>query len=812
MAKIFVLLSCLLWCSWTVNAQDTTHKTVPDTTIHIARQTPGKPAKPEKKRLEYFRDTIRRERRKFDSTFFSDIKVPTTGDYARALGNVYQTMTDIPGELSALGSLPSIDKSLDLDDSALDIVSTRMSKNDRTFNVRNLQMINTLLDVLDRNTDGYADYLDECDSTLDDVRTSISDLRHDTLMRAIFRDSSLRNTFQPQLQLLKEKWREIDSIVTDDGKLINTLKSQASAHSMLIGELIAKVDLELKAVGTRAFSKERPYLWEQEAQQKRLSVDDYKESIDEERALTKFYFTNTRSNRSWLLLMGILFFIWVAGNFRTLKRLHKLDVVTRLGLTHLSRIPIAATLLFMLSLAPLYDMHAPAVFIETVQLLTMIVVTFMLRKKVPTYTLVGWVIFVVLFLSMPVTRLLLPYGFSQRWATLFINSAAFLLGVYYIRHLKNKYGKWTTFAIALYLLLNLLAVICNLTSRVTLSQIFGYTAAYAFAQIISLTIFTQVVVESFLLQVQTSRLRKKYPEAFEVESVSKSVRRFSLIVAVIIWLIVFTINLNLFDALNDVLVQFFTKTRKVGNFDFSIGGVLLFMGIIWFANFLQKYISYFFGDTGDDAAFDDKGQRSRLMVTRLILLIAGFLLAVAASGLAVDRITVILGALGVGVGLGLQNIVNNFVSGIILIFDRPLRIGDTVDIGDKRGRVKEIGIRAITLLTEDGAEVIIPTGDVLSHNIVNWTLSNNYARVALSFTMDKPADEIDLDALRKLIQQHHNVLQQRAPEISMNAVNTKTVELRIFFWIIDFNKEAATAAEVKTAIYRYFEEKGMAIG
>lgn len=816
MAKYIALLACLLWCTWTIQAQDTSHKNPSDTlpANHLVRQATGKFAKSEKKKLEYFKDTIRRERRKFDSTFFSDIKIPTTGDYARALGNVYQTMTDIPGDISSFGSLPSIGKSLDRDDSALDVVNTRMSQNDRTFNVRNLQMINTLLDVLDRNTDGYSDYLDQCDSILDAVRDNISDLRRDTLMRAIFRDSSLRSAFQPQLQLLKEKWRETDSLVTENGKIINTLKSQASAHSIMIGELLSRVDIELKAVGTRAFGKEQPFLWESDVQPDRFSAASYKESIGEERALTKFYFTNTRNNRVWLLLMGLIFFLWVAGNFRTLKRLHKLDVVTTLGLSTLSPIPIAGALIFMLSLAPLYDLHAPAIYIESVQLLTMIALTFMLRKKVSANTLYGWIIFVVLFLLLTVTRILLPSIPLQRWATLLINSAAILLGIYYIKHLKKAYGKWSTIAIALYLLLNLLAVVCNLTSRVTLSQIFGYTAAYSFAQIVSLAIFMKVVVDSFLLQVQTSRLRKRYPEGFDIPSVSKSVRRLSIIVAVILWLIVFTINLNLFDSINDVLVDFFTKTRKVGNFAFSIGGILLFMGIIWFANFLQKYISYFFGDTGDDAAFDDKGQRSRLMVTRLILLIAGFLLAVAASGLAVDRITVILGALGVGVGLGLQNIVNNFVSGVILIFDRPLRIGDTVDIGDKRGRVKEIGIRSSTLLTEDGAEVIIPNGDVLSHNIVNWTLSNNHARIALSFTMDRPEnpDAIDLDALRKLIQENQNVLQQRVPDVSLNAVNTKTIELRIFFWIIDFNKEGVTAAEVKTAIYRHFESKGIIIG
>ena len=821
MGKYITFIICCLLHAWSLTAQDTSHQPAARAAVidtlpsgHPVHETASKTPKVEKKRLEYFKDTIRRQRRKFDSTFFSDIKIPTTGDYARDLGKVYETLSDIPGVIGSFYSLESIGKNLDLDDSALDIVNTRMSQSDRTFNVRNLQMINTLLDALDGNTDNYVDYLDQCDSALDDVRDNIGDLHNDTLMRQIFRDSTLRNAFQPQLQQLKAKWREVDSLVTETGKDINTLKSQASAHSIAIGELQSKVDLELKAVGTRAFGKEQPYLWQSGVSTRSFNAANLKESVREERALARFYFTTTRSNRLWLLLLGFVFFFWVAANFRTLKRLHKLDVVDSLQIRYLNPFPIAAALIFMLCLAPLFDLHAPAVYIESVELLIMIVLTFLLRKKVPASALYGWCIFVVLFLLLPVSRIFLPSIPAQRWANLLINSAALLLGIYYLIRLRKNYGGWVTFAVAFYLFLNLLAILCNLSSRVTLSEIFGYTAAYAFAQLISLLVFVQLVIESFLLQVQTSRLRKKYPQEFDHDYVAKSVRRFAMIVAILLWLIVFAINLNIFDAINDLLVDFFSKTRKVGNFSFSIGGVVLFLGIIWFAKFLQKYISYFFGDTGDDAAFDDKGQRSRLMVTRLILLIGGFLLAVAASGLAVDRITVILGALGVGVGLGLQNIVNNFVSGIILIFDRPLRIGDTVDIGDKRGRVKEIGIRSSTLLTEDGAEVIIPNGDVLSHNIVNWTLSNNHARVALSFTMDKPDNpgSIDAEAIRALVKETPNVLQQRDPEVSINAVNTKTVELRIYFWIIDFNKQAATTGEVKTAVFRHFEGKGIVIG
>jgi potassium efflux system protein len=328
---------------------------------------------------------------------------------------------------------------------------------------------------------------------------------------------------------------------------------------------------------------------------------------------------------------------------------------------------------------------------------------------------------------------------GQRWSDLLVDCLSFGFGSYFLLRIRKKSPRWVLFAVSLYILFNLLAVVSNLFGRMSFTHIFSYTAAYAFAQMAGLGVFVKLVQEAFLLQIETSRARKNYPETFDYEVVSKSILRYLIVLAILLWLIVFTTNLTLFDSLSDMLSDLFTSVRRVGNFSFTLGGIALFLGIIWFANFLQKYIAYFFGDTGDDAAANDKGQRSRLMVTRLILLIGGFLLAVAASGLPVDRITVILGALGVGIGLGLQGIVNNFVSGVILIFDRTLRIGDTVDIGDKRGRVKEIGIRTSTLITEEGAEVIIPNGDVLSRNIINWTLSDNYVRQTLTFNIGRPA-------------------------------------------------------------------------
>jgi small-conductance mechanosensitive channel len=253
-----------------------------------------------------------------------------------------------------------------------------------------------------------------------------------------------------------------------------------------------------------------------------------------------------------------------------------------------------------------------------------------------------------------------------------------------------------------------------------------------------------------------------------------------------------------------------STVRSIGSFKFTYGGLILFVLILWAANFLQKYIGYFFGDIGDQIIFDNKGPGSKLMIIKLILLVVGFLLAVAASGLAIDKITVILGALSVGIGLGLQNIVNNFVSGIILIFDRTLHIGDSVEIGGSKGRVKQISMRSSTLLTPDGAEVIIPNGTILSGTFVNWSLNENYIRVDLTFTVDKTSKEMREEILQ-IVKTLPDVVKEKEPEIFINTVTSETTQLKVYFWCEDVTKRELSRSEVYNAVSKYLTDKGVKI-
>ena len=807
-ALFLALLACL---AVTARAQDSIPKPKKDTA-----RIPGK-IRSTQERKKY-------EHRKFDSTIFMENAAATRSDYLESVEKTFLLLDQVPVTLGTLTQLDQLQSQLNQEQSALNLLKSRLSQSEKTFNIRNLQMFNTLLDELHRNETEYAKRLNQYDDRVDTVQKQIAGLKKDTLMLHIFVDTALKTSFKEQLEQLRDKWRQVDSLLKTNTTYIDDLKAISSENTIAIEELSSKVDNELKAVGGRAFGKERPYLWESPPPAPpTLTNSGFKTSIDSEQKLVKYYFSNTRNKRFWLLLTGLAFFYWVFLNYRSLRRLNAVNVLDEFNFRFLRPWPIAATLVFVLSLAPLFDIHAPAIYFESTQFLLMLVLTEVFFRLLPRDLFYGWCIFLLLFLLVPLTRILGLAAHLERWADLIQASASAALGILGLIVRKRWIGpdKQVTGAranliigaVSLYIALNLAAIACNMAGRVTLSQIFGDTAVYALAQIVSLTVFVRIVVECFLLQIQSSRVRKKYPLHFEFNGIARSLSRGTGVLAAVSWLIVFTTNLNLFDAISDWLTDAFTGVRTVGSFSFTLGGIVLFAGIIWIANFLQRYITYFFGDVGDDAALDDKGQRSRLLVMRLIMLTLGFLLAVAASGLSVDRLTVILGALSVGIGLGLQSIVNNFISGVILIFDRPLRIGDTVEIGDKRGKVREIGIRSSRLLTEEGAEVIIPNGDVLSHNIVNWTLSNNYARVSLQFNVTKPANPQDLnvDAVRDIVKRNDNVLERRDPEVLLSPLTSKQVQLKIFFWCKDFNKVPLTTGQVQSEIYQYLESKNILV-
>ncbi len=751
-----------------------------------------------------------------DYKILSDTNDLTQSDYLSALQKAFDVHNKVPILTSSFSNLKEIQSALADDDSAINLIKGRLTViNDRTINLQNLQTYNRLLTELQQNIQEYSDNLNKYDDQLDDLKKQLLKTRKDTLVNHIFNDVALRNSLMPKLLELREKRIVTDSLVKYYNTIIDQLKANVSDYSIVMNELLFKINSLTDKENLNIFSKERKYLWESNLipSNKITSYRTaFQNKVAAENKIAGYYFKNTRNNRLLILIVGLVFFCWIFFNFKSLKKLNKLDEINSFNFKYISPFPFFAAVLLFLSLAPIFDLDAPAIYSELIQILTLITLSIFFIKKLSRSLIYIWFGYFLLFLLLPFLRLIGLPIYLERWWMFYINMAAIIFGLFVIiKTWKKCIGfKHLWLAGILYILLNLFALVCNLFGRVTMANIFHVTAAYSFAQAVALTILTHSVVEAFLLQIKSSRVRKKYPEYFEVAPILKGITKLVSVFGVLVWLVVLLDNLNVDDRIIDVIKEILGKARVIGSFSFTLGGIFLFLGIIWVANFLQKYISYFFGDIGDEILITNRSQRSSLMITRLVLLISGFLLAVAASGLPIDRITIILGALSVGIGLGLQNIVNNFVSGIILIFDRSLHIGDVVELGDKKGRVKEIGIRTSTLLTDDGAEIIIPNGDVVSHNVINWTLSNNNVRINLNFTITKPF-ELDkiYEICRKEIMSNENVLTGKEPEIFITAITATTSTIKLCFWCKTINRTEVTNSEIYSAIYNSLESNGL---
>ncbi len=752
---------------------------------------------------------------KVDSVLLSDTNVLTKSDYLSQLEKLLGAQNKVPEVINGFDNIYDIEDELGDDDSLIFLINARLSNADiRTVNLKSLQTFNRLLDGLqDKVKEYYQSDLLDYETRLDNLKKNLLAYRKDSIIQKIYKNTELRKTFTPQLLQIRDKWKETDSLVGEADALIKTLKEKASSNSYEITDLLSKIDDLIEKTTINAFGKERRYLWE--PINKNRLVKDYA-SIEQrlllEKKIADYYLQNTKSNRMLSLVIAIIFFSWVCYNYVSVKKQNKLHILQKFGFKYIAPIPVWGSLIFVASLSPLFDLAAPTIFTEAAGIISILVLSFFLIKRLPLQVLLLWGVFALLFLSHPFMRLMGMPIYQERNYMFMVNIVSVIFGISSLWILKEKvFSHKAVFGVGVfYIILNLIGIFCNLFGRVTLTQMAYTTSTYCFAQAISLTILAHLVCEAVLLQIQASRLRKKYPEDFEFTSIQNGVMKITTIGVSILWFIVFADNINLLDSLNDWKTATLNEVHSVGSFTYSIGGILLFIFIIWVANFLQKYISYFFGDLGEDMIVANKEGRSRLLMTRLIVLIGGFLLAVAASGLPIDKITIILGALSVGIGLGLQNIVNNFVSGIILIFDRTLHIGDVVQISDQKGRVKEIGIRTSKLVTDDGAEIIIPNGDVVSRNIINWTLTNSNVRLSLTFNIEKPFNLEEVEAIcKKELVRNINVLPKKEIEVLITSISPNSETLKVYFWCQSITATESTYSSVYPSIYKALQARGM---
>ena len=256
------------------------------------------------------------------------------------------------------------------------------------------------------------------------------------------------------------------------------------------------------------------------------------------------------------------------------------------------------------------------------------------------------------------------------------------------------------------------------------------------------------------------------------------------------------------------------------NHDITVGTVAMSAGDILallFALVVAVYVARFVRFTLDEDIFPRlpiatgaAAAASRLIYYALVA--GGILFALAAAGVELTKLTLVISALGVGIGFGLQGIVNNFVSGLVLAFERPFQVGDIIAVGTLTGRVREIGLRASRVRTFDGAEVIVPNADLIAGNVVNWTLSDRMRRLDLKVGVAYGTDPGRVrEILRKVAEDSEAVSSDPEPAALFDGFGDSSLDFTLRAWIPEAGDWPQISSDLNEAIHAALDEAGIVI-
>jgi small-conductance mechanosensitive channel len=250
-----------------------------------------------------------------------------------------------------------------------------------------------------------------------------------------------------------------------------------------------------------------------------------------------------------------------------------------------------------------------------------------------------------------------------------------------------------------------------------------------------------------------------------------------------------------------------------GKVKVSAGEVLAFGVSVWAAVMLARLTRFVLQEEVFPRVRMGKGLPVALSsVVQFVIVLLGLTLALAALGLDFTRLTILLGALGVGVGLGLQDVVRNVAAGLILLLERSVRVGDVVRIGDLEGEVQAMRARSSTIRTWAGAEAIVPNADLISEKVTNLTLSDRRIRVEIPVgvpheTATDRVSRLLLDVARA----HPNVLAVPAPTVLFQSLGDSGLQLELRCWAEDLDVFLIVRSEVTAGVHRALAEAGIPI-
>ncbi len=706
-------------------------------------------------------------------------------------------------------NLSNVTKALPDIEKRLKTFKDRLAKSGRPWNLRGLNSAVILLKETSEKLTSYQSNLDNYSKQLTQNNNDVKIIINDPILEAHVPDSVL----QSQLSDVSNEVFQLDTLQQRTISQVNLMRNRVSVALLQANDVISDMTYQTIALKTAMWQEEEPPLFAANAADYRRPLGAIMlEALQRSVKIISIYVNDKWDVVSLCLLLFIFITAWCLSNMRRIKRTENANDILQ-QVIFFKRSVLIGCLMGLFTYAPFLFANPTMSFLHVMEFLRIATLSFLLFPYLTKQSKLIWFLLCALWIYYALDDVLLESAFGERWL-LFVADLVLIAVCIKLISTKNPYfvvmeESSASKALIIFTLAQVvLSVVFDLTGRTSLAKIFGISAIQCLMLGLALKVFCTMVLEAIFIQSEAYQ-ESRFSEFINYKELQHRFKKVLWVLAIAVWLVSLIRNLALYDLFTTLMGIFFSQERNIGSMTFTFQSVAVFFVIIWISTVISKFINFFFAHDAAKSTGKRSSLGSMLLLIRLAVWALGFFIAIAAAGIPLDKLSIMIGALSVGIGFGLQNIVNNLVSGVIIAFEQPIQVGDQIEIGNKAGTVKEIGVRSSTIKSGDGADIIIPNGDLLSQHLINWTMQNRNKRV--EFIIGVPYNS-NVPMVKTLIQEvlekNENILHAPAPVIIVQAFAEKSIDVRIMFWVPDLS----TAGSLRSAAMIEIFEALMAAG
>ena len=623
------------------------------------------------------------------------------------------------------------------------------------------------------------------------------------------------------LEKVTEVLREADAVrglIRDSMAKLLSLQIELANRREFLAKIRGAIDRAREESGRQLFVLDSRPLWEAIFVHQTHDVVMFQIIQSSERLAEDLreFGTKYRNRMFWHAIL----FVALVLLFRSLRRSSGAQTIEPMGGSALFVLDRGWSTSFLLGLisVPLFYPAATAAVWRTAALPTVVPVIRLLPRLLPTMYRHGVYWLVAIYL-LNFIRYLLPAEWLVTRLLLLLIASGGCIGLGLFLRSRGKElsalgsrGWLMILALRLVCALFAVSVLSNAIGNMTLAEILldmpvrsAYTAALTFAGAHLLTTLVGVALKSH----QVMWLRSVRVHGALIALRCRHLIHFG---AILFWASLSLSMMGILGDISDAALSLLKLRWKLGAAEISIQDVAMFFAVILSAAIFSRMLRFVLTEEIFPRIRLPRGVPGAVdVLCRYGVLLLGFLIALAAAGVDFSKVTLLISALGVGIGFGLQNLVNNFVSGLILVFEHPIQVSDHVEVGSLFGQVRKIGFRASILRTPDGADVIVPNSELIGSRVINWSLTDQLRRISIPVNVAYGTDPDEVrDVLLGIARNHPEVLAAPAPLVIFDRFADSALNFTLLCWS-SVETWFLTRSELTSAINNAFKESGIQI-